>query len=167
MKYYTLKLYVPDQVFLLPVGASFLEIIPPGVLSDRDGQDFGDAACPCLLIGVSEDDNNPVHSAELSPLRVRCTPLTPSSLLDISRGQKCFDSGRVATYTDNMDVFTESNEMVYLGKFSISRRGCTVSYIVSCESRPSLANRMPISLTSVIGDSSAGFAEGAIPRAVI
>ena len=91
MKYYTLKLYAPEQVFLIPSGAAILDLIPPGTLKDRDGYDYGDASSPSILLGVEEDS----VSAELQPKYVTCIPLTAQSTWESTNGHFNFDTGKL------------------------------------------------------------------------
>jgi len=160
MHYFTLKLYAPEQVFLIPSGASIIDLVQPGVLKDRDGHDYGDAPCPSIVVAVEQDS----VSAELQPIYVKCHPITPESRLEQINGQFNFDTGKLSC-DQRGSVFSEANSMVHLGKFTIRRRGQDVTYFVSCESRP-MSSVVPVAVASIMGDSSAGLAEGALPRAM-
>jgi hypothetical protein len=158
MNYYTLKLYTPNQVVYVPSDSEFIGVVETGLLKDPDSY-FKDQACPSILLRVEAISPADI---ELVPRLIVCAPLG-----DVYNRELSSSTGCVASDPPEQ-VFSDTNELTYIGKFTIKRGGINIQYIVSCESRPR-ALGIGIGLSSVatvMGDSSIGVIDGALPRAL-
>ena len=162
MRYYTVKLNVPDQVVFVPSDCEFLEVLEPGSVKDPATNTFNDAECAHLLARVYSSYEN-MSDISLRPRRILCAPLT-----DYGSGQQVISNSPIAGMGHDMDgVFSEAYVLTYLGKFTIKRGGMTLTYLVSAEN-PNVPTSAygGVGFSPVQGDSSTGTVDNALPRAL-
>ena len=159
MRYYTIKLNIPDQVVFVPSDCEFLEVLDPGSVHDPAAHNFRDADCAHLLARVHSSYENS-SDISLRPRRILCSPLT-----DYGSGQQVVSNTPISGFDDN--VFSEAYVLTYLGKFTIKRGGMSLTYLVSAENpNVSMHSYGGAGFSPVQGDSSSGTVDNALPRAL-